>query len=274
VQAGVESKAASTDGCAIAFRSDGAEGAPALLLSNALGLDVEMWTPQMPSLASHFRVIRYDTRGHGRSDVPRNEYTVEQLGRDAVAVLDAAGVARAHVCGLSLGGITAMWMGVNAPSRVQSLVLAATAARIGSVDAWNTRINHVRTGGTESIADAVIARWFTDEFRQTQPSVVASYRRMLTSTPRDGYIGCCAALRSGDLRDVIQRIALPTLVVAGAVDPATPPADGDAIRRSVPGATMVTLSASHLVNVEQAEAFNQAVLDFSSQQQEVRQING
>ena len=270
----MESKATSTDGCAIAFRIDGAEDAPALLLSNSLGADFEMWAPQMPSLASHFRVIRYDTRGHGRSDVPRSEYTIEQLGHDAVAVLDAAGVARAHVCGLSLGGITAMWMGVYAPSRVQSLVLAATAARIGSVDTWNTRINQVRIGGTGSIADAVIARWFTDGFRRARPSVVAAYRRMLTSTPRDGYVGCCAALRGGDLRSVIGRIAVPTLVIAGSADPATPPADGEAIQRSVPGARMVTLSASHLVNVEQADAFNQTVLDFTGQEQEARQFNG
>lgn len=270
----MEDRATSTDGCAIAFRSDGSENAPALLLSNSLGAHLEMWTPQMPSLASHFRVIRYDTRGHGRSDVPRNEYTIEQLGRDALAVLDAADVSSAHVCGLSLGGITAMWMGVNAPSRVQGLVLAATAARIGSPETWTARIDQVRAGGTEAIADTVMARWFTEEFRRTKPPIVATYRRMLTSTSRDGYIGCCAALRGGDLRSVISRIAVPTLVIAGSADPATPPADGDAVRRSVPGARMVTLDASHLVNVEQAEAFNHAVLNFCSQQQEARQING
>lgn len=270
----MENRATSTGGCAIAFRIDGAGDAPALLLSNSLGADLDMWTPQMPSFASHFRVIRYDTRGHGRSDVPRSEYTIEQLGRDALAVLDAANVSRAHVCGLSLGGITAMWMGVNAPSRVQSLVLAATAARIGSPETWTARIDQVRAGGTEAIADAVMARWFTEEFRRTKPSVVATYRSMLTSTPRDGYIGCCAALRGGDLSGVIGRIAAPTLAIAGAADPVTPPADGDAVRRSVPGARMVTLNASHLVNVEQADSFNHTVLDFCSQQQEARQING
>ena len=273
----MESRTTSTDGCAIAFRIDGAADAPPLLLSNPLGTNVDMWEPQMASLTARFRVIRYDTRGHGRSGAPPHEYTVDQLGRDALAVIDAARISRAHVCGLSLGGVTAMWMSVNAPSRVDTLVLAATAARIGSADTWTARIDQVRAAGTEAIADTVMTRWFTDEFRRARPSIVAAYRNMLASTARDGYAGCCAALRDGDLRHVIGQIAAPTLVIAGAADPATPPSDGEDIRSRVSGARMVTLEASHLLNVERPGAFNQTVTDFIGQQQhatEARRING
>jgi 3-oxoadipate enol-lactonase len=257
----------SGDGCTIAFRVDGAEDAPALLLSNALGTNLNMWAPQVAAFAAHFLVIRYDTRGHGQSDAPRNPYTIDQLGRDALAVLDAANVSRAHVCGLSLGGVTAMWLAVNAPLRVAALVLAATAGRIGAREMWETRIEQVLAGGTESIADAVMTRWFTEEFRASSPSLVETYRSMLTSTPRDGYIGCSAALRDADLRHTIERITAPTLVVAGTADAATPPTDAEEIRLRVPGAAMQTLNGSHLINVEQPDAFNRAVLTFIGQQQ-------
>jgi 3-oxoadipate enol-lactonase len=277
MKAAVESRTKASDGCAIAFRIDGAERAPALLLSNALGTTLDMWAPQVASLSSHFRVIRYDTRGHGRSEAPQHAYTIDQLGRDAITVLEAAEVTDAHICGLSLGGVTAMWMGIHTPTRVRSLVLAATAARIGSVEFWSSRIHQVRTGGTASIADAVMTRWFTEEFRNTASSVVATYREMLTSTPAAGYIGCCAALRDTDLRPDIARIAAPTLVIAGAADPATPPADGEAVRQTVPGTTMVTLNASHMLNVEQAQAFTERVAEFIAQRMhatEARQIHG
>jgi 3-oxoadipate enol-lactonase len=272
-----ESSTVASDGCVIHFRVDGAENAPVLLLSNSLGTTLEMWAPQVASLSSHFRVIRYDTRGHGQSDAPRAAYSIDQLGRDAVAVLDATGVSDAHVCGLSLGGVTAMWLGINTPSRVRSLVLAATAAHIGSDDLWNTRIRQVRTGGTGSIAESVMSRWFSEEFRIANPSVVETYRAMLTNTETDGYAGCCAALRDADLRQAIAQIAAPTLVIAGAADPATPPADGEVIRQRVRGAEMITLSAAHMVNVEQADTFTETVAAFITKREsrdEVRRING
>lgn len=257
------------DGCALAYRMDGPAAGPALLLSNSLGSTVDMWADQVGPLASRFRVIRYDTRGHGESDAPRGDYSIDQLGRDALAVLDAAGVERAHVCGLSLGGVTGMWLGVYAAGRVQSLVLASTAARIGTVAMWNERIRQVRTGGTESIADAVMARWFTEGFRKTRPDTVSTYRAILASCFPDGYAGCCAALRDADLREDILQITAPTLVIAGESDPATPPTDGEAIRSRINGARLVTLDASHLANVEQPEAFNENVLTFIAQRDRI-----
>lgn len=257
------------DGCTLAYRLDGPPAEAALLLSNSLGSTADMWAEQMAPLAVRLRVIRYDTRGHGESDAPHGDYTIEQLGRDALAVLDAVGAERAHVCGLSLGGVTAMWLGVHAAARVQSLVLASTAARIGSPQMWNERIRQVRTAGTESIADAVMARWFTEGFRRARPDLVSTYRAMLASCSADGYAGCCAALRDADLREDILHITAPTLVIAGESDPATPPSDGEAIRSRISGARMVTLHASHLANVEQPDAFNENVLTFIAQRDRI-----
>lgn len=253
---------ASSDGCGLAYRVEGADGRPFLLLSNSLGTTADMWADQMPVLTSMFRVVRYDTRGHGQSDAPAGEYSVEQLGRDALAVLDAVGATHAHVCGLSLGGVTGMWLGVHAAHRVASLVLASTAAKIGSADMWNQRIRQVLDGGTDSIADAVMARWFTDAFRAHSPERVSRFRAMLASIPAQGYAGCCAALRAADLRDEIAGIGAPTLVISAASDPATPPADGTFIAARIAGADMTVLDASHLANVEQPEAFTQAIVDF------------
>ncbi len=250
------------DGCTLAYSVEGIQGLPFLLLSNSLGTTRDMWADQMPALTSAFRVIRYDTRGHGQSDAPPGEYAIDQLGRDALAVLDAAGAAHAHVCGLSLGGVTGMWLGVHAADRVDSLVLASTAARIGTVEMWNQRIRQVLDGGTASIADAVMARWFTDAYRAGSPDRVAAFRTMLASISAQGYAGCCAALRETDLREVIASIGTPTLVISAASDPATPPADGQAIQARIPGSKMVLLEASHLANVERPDAFTQAVVNF------------
>ena len=207
-------------------------------------------------------MIRYDTRGHGRSGAPAGEYTIERLGRDALAVLDAAGADRAHVCGLSLGGLTAMWLGVHAPQRIGRLVLASTAARIGTPDRWSERVRQVQAGGMEAIADAAMPRWFTGDFMRREPETVARHRAMVASCSPVGYSGGCAALRDTDLRDTIRRIAAPTLVVSGTADPVTPPDDGIEMRAKIPGARMVTFEAAHLPNVERADQFSEAVGEF------------
>jgi 3-oxoadipate enol-lactonase len=242
------------------------------LFSNSLGTTHELWRPQLEALASSFRIIRYDTRGHGDSDAPAGSYTIDTLGQDAVAILDAAGVDRAHVCGLSLGGLTAMWLGVHAPDRIHSLILSSTAARIGSVSMWEERIAQVKTTGVASLADAAMGRWFTAAFQAAQPATVSVYHRLLSSTPATGYIGCCAAIRDADLREAIAAIAVPALVIAGREDPVTPPSDAEEIRARIPGARAALLDAAHIANVEQASAFNQLVSSFISRQQ--RSQNG
>jgi 3-oxoadipate enol-lactonase len=253
---------AMSDGARIDYSVAGAPTAPALLFINSIATTRELWARQVPRLAKSFHVITYDARGHGYSQVTAGDYSIEQLGRDALAILDDAGVESAHVCGISLGGITAMWMGVHAPRRIRSLVLANTAARIGSVEMWTERTAFVRLQGMTALADVTMPRWFTESFRTREPQAIEQFRSMVASCSKDGYLACCAALRDEDLRGAITAIACPVLCVAGNSDPATPPEALQFIHDRIAGAQMVLLDAAHLSNVEQHEAFNDAVLNF------------
>jgi 3-oxoadipate enol-lactonase len=243
-------------------RFDGPEGAPVLVLSNSLGCSLEMWDPQMPAFAERFRVLRYDTRGHGRSPVPKGPYSIADLGKDLVALLDANGIERAHFCGLSMGGMTGMWLGCNAPERFEKLILSNTSAQLGSKDVWNQRIATVEKEGMTGVAEGVIERWFTPEFRARDPQGVDRVRRMLLETPPAGYAACCAAIRDQDQREAVSAIRLPTLLVAGTRDPATPPEHSHAIAGKIPGARVVGLEAAHLSNIEARDRFTATVLEF------------
>ena len=258
------------DGCRLNYRVDGDPNADTLLFSNSLGTTHALWEHQLDALSPLFRVIRYDTRGHGASDAPAGAYTIDELGLDALAILEAAGGRTAHICGLSLGGLTAMWLGVHAPDRVATLVLSSTAARIGTALLWQERIELVRTSGVASLADAAMERWFTNSFRTEHPDIVARYHLMLASCPTEGYASCCAAIRDADLRAAIGTIAAPTLVLAGTHDPVTPPADAEAIRARIHGARVSVLDAAHLSNVEQADAFNESMIAFITQHEQGR----
>ncbi|MET8149326.1 3-oxoadipate enol-lactonase [Actinoplanes sp. NPDC049668] len=243
-------------------REDGPRDAPALLLINSLGADLSMWEPQIPALAGRFRVIRYDARGHGRSPVPPGRYTLAELGRDALDLLDRLGVGRAHVCGLSLGGMTAMWLAAHAGERVDRLILFCTSALLGPASAWAERAALVRAEGTAAVAGAVVARWVTPGYAAEHPAVAGRLRDMVAATPAIGYAGACAAIEEMDLRADLPRIHAPTLVVAGADDPATPPAHGAAIAAAVPGARLEVLAdAAHLASLEQADTANRLILE-------------
>jgi len=236
---------------------------PVLVFSNSLGTDFSMWDPQVVKLAQRFRILRYDTRGHGQSSVTTGDYTIEQLGRDVLGLLDILQLDRVHFCGLSLGGVIGIWLGVNAPDRLIRLVLCNTAARIGKTEMWNARIATARKDGMKPIAAAVIERWFTPEFRASCPDQVAKAQRMLETTPPAGYAACCAAVRDVDLRDAVAQIKSPTLIIYGAKDPVIPAADAQYLANHIQGAAIVELNAAHLSNVEQADAFTQAVSYFS-----------
>jgi 3-oxoadipate enol-lactonase len=248
----------------IHYRFDGVASAPVLVLSHSLGTDLDMWEPQIAVLARRFRVLRYDTRGHGASFVAPGPYGIDGLARDALDLLDALEIARAHFCGLSMGGMIGIWLGVNASERVARLVLCNTAARIGSPEIWNARIDTVRKRGMEGIADAVLGRWFTPSFLQAGAAGIDRVRRMLLATPAEGYIACCEAIRDTDLRDAVSRVRSPTLVIAGAADASTPPTEGRFLAERIPGARYVELNAAHLSNLEAAEQFTQAVSTFVS----------
>ena len=251
------------DGCRLAYRLDGPEGAPVLVLSNSLGTHLQMWAPQIDAFAGLFRVLRYDSRGHGASDAPPGAYSLDRLGRDVVELLDALRLGRVHFCGLSKGGMVGQWLGMRAPERIGRLVLANTAAYMGPPSGWQQRIETVLRDGMHAITEAVLERWFTPQFRASAPGRVAAVRDMLLTTAPAGYAGCCAAIRDMDLRVTAPLVAVPTLLIAGARDPSTPPATAQELARLLPERPrVVTLDAAHLSNVEQPDAFNRAVLDF------------
>jgi 3-oxoadipate enol-lactonase len=250
------------DGCRLAFSVEGRADAPALVLSNSLGTDRSLWDRQIDTLADRYRVVRYDTRGHGESDVPGGDYTIDRLGRDVLSLMDATGVAGAHVCGLSIGGMTALWLGANAPERVHRLVLANTAARIGSVELWTERMQVASTEGLDQLAEGAMARWFTGAFRAAEPETVARMRATMCRTQVAGYLGCCAALRDADLRSVASRVRAKCLVVTGLHDVATPHAAGMWLAETIPVAQLLMLDAAHLSNIERAAEFNAALEHF------------
>jgi 3-oxoadipate enol-lactonase len=253
---------AEVSGGRIHYRIDGAPDAPALVLSNSLGTDLSMWDRQVAALCGSFKVLRYDSRGHGRSLVTPGPYSIELLARDVVSLLDRLEMAQVHFCGLSLGGMVGIWLGAHEPARVDKLVLANTAAHLGPPEVWDARVEAVRRGGMAAVADGIVERWFTPTFRQRRPAGVEAVRQMLLAAPPEGYVACCAAVRDMDQRAELASIRSPTLVIAGRHDPATPPATCRMIAEAVRGARLTELDAAHLSNVEAAEAFNAAVLDF------------
>ena len=233
-----------------------------LLLSNSLGTDTRLWAHQLAAFGARFRVLCYDSRGHGGSDAPAGPYTIDRLGRDVVELLDALGLEKVHFCGLSQGGMVGQWLGAHAAKRIERLVLANTAAYLGPPSAWQARIDRVLEAGMSAVVEGVLERWFTPGFTARAPERVAALRAAFLATPPVGYAGCCAALRDLDLRGSAASVSAPTLIVAGASDPATPPERATELAREIPTAKVVTLEAAHLSNVEQAESFNRAVLEF------------
>ncbi|MEA2307647.1 MAG: 3-oxoadipate enol-lactonase [Solirubrobacteraceae bacterium] len=242
--------------------ADGPADAPVLLLSGSLGSTLAMWEPQLRALTDRFRVVRYDHRGHGGSPVPPGPYDIADLASDALALLDRLGVQRAHVCGLSLGGMVGQWLAIHAPGRVDRLAVLCSSARLGPESGYAERAALVRAEGTRAIAEAVVGRWLTPAYATAHPEVVGELRAMVAATPPEGYAACCEALAHMDLEPGLGRVRAPTLVVAGAQDPSLPAAHGEAIAARIPGARFALLDpAAHLASLERAEAVNELLLD-------------
>jgi 3-oxoadipate enol-lactonase len=246
----------------IHYALEGPAGKPPLLLSNSLGTDFSMWHPQIPKFTKTMRVLRCDTRGHGKSSVTPGPYSIEQLAKDVLALADSLKLDRFHFCGLSMGGMIGMWLAFHAPQRLNKLILSSTAAKIGTSETWNARIDAVRKNGMKQVAAAAIERWFTPAFRAKNPSAVGSIQKILEAANPEGYIACCAAVRDFDFRQQLAGICTPTLVISGTHDPATTPADGHFLADHIPGARYVELNAAHLSNIEDAARFTNEVSIF------------
>lgn len=244
------------------YAIEGPPGKPVLILSNSLGTSFDMWAPQMAAFAAAFQVLRYDTRGHGKSSVSPGPYQIALLAGDVIDLMDHLGIGKAHFCGLSMGGITGMWLAIHHPERLHKLVLSNTSAYIGPPDNWTSRIAAVAAHGVAPLAQAVVARWLTPDYAAQHPQTVAQLEAMLRATPAAGYAAACAAVRDSDLRGQVGQITLPTLVIAGTGDLPTPPADGRFLQQAIAGAQYVEFGAAHLSNQEQATAFTSAVIDF------------
>jgi len=241
---------------------EGPADAPALLLCNSLGTDLHMWDDQAAEWSKHFRLVRYDRRGHGKSGAPKGPYTMDMLGHDALAVADAAGAKTFNWCGLSMGGMVGQWMGANARDRLIRLVVSNTNYCYEEKQPWNDRIKFVRENGLAKLAEPMMARWFTKGFIETAPQAIARMVKMFNETNVDGFIGCCEAIRDMDFSKSTPTITTPTLVIVGSKDPATLPEYGEAIHKMVKGSKLVAIDAAHISNIEQPKAYTEAVLNF------------
>ncbi|MFZ6772154.1 3-oxoadipate enol-lactonase [Undibacterium sp. SXout7W] len=250
------------NGTDLFYVAEGNPEHPAIVFSNSLGTDHRMWQAQAQVLSKEFYVIRYDTRGHGQSASPSGPYQLSQLGQDVLALLDFLGIQKAYFCGLSMGGVTGQWLGIHAGQRLHKLVIANTAARVGTSDGWLSRAATVRADGLDSIADTAAARWFTPAFIKACPEKVAVLSEHLRHESREGYASCCEALAEADLREQISRIQIPTLIIAAQDDLVTTEADARFMQQQIAGSHIVLFSASHISNIEDEQSFTQALSTF------------
>lgn len=244
------------------YELTGPEAAPVVVFSNSLGTNHRMWDSQVGAFTRHFRVLRYDTRGHGESSVTPGPYSNEQLSRDVIGLLDALQLDRVYFCGLSMGGMTGMFLGFHAPQRLHKIVLCNTAAKIGTPDTWNARIETVQKSGMQSVAAAVLERWLTPGYRAAYPAEAKAVLDMLEHTNPEGYAACCASVRDTDERQSLGNVKVRALVVAGEHDQAIPLPDARYLAERIPTAEYIQLNAAHLSNLEAKEQFNQVVLKF------------
>ena len=245
----------------VAYRIDGHEARPPLVLASSLGTTWALWDAQLPSLVEDFRVVRYDHPGHGRSPIPDAALTVESLADGVVELLDALELERVSFCGLSLGGMVGMALALRAPERVDRLVLCCTAAHLGPVEGWYERAEVVRARGTSAIADAVLGRWFTERFRDESPVTIARFREMLEGTPAEGYAACCEAIARWDARSDVSAIRAPTLVISGDDDVAAPPQDGAFLAGSIPAPSSRSFPSARILQTSNSPPlFTRALL--------------
>ena len=251
------------NGTTLAYRFDGPEDAPVVMLSNSLMSNLTMWDPQIDALSAKYRVLRYDTRGHGASAVPQGPYTMEMLGEDTAALMDALGLETVHFCGLSMGGMIGQYLGANHGHRLKSLTLCDTACVMPPKSMWDDRIQTAREGGTGAAEQATLERWFTAPFRAEGNPVIEKVGVMIRSTAVEGFAGCCAAIRDMDQTETLSKITTDTLIIVGEDDPGTPVSAAEVLNDRIAGSKLMVIpSSAHLCNMERPEAFNPVLLEF------------
>lgn len=248
----------------LAVYTEGLKDAPVLVFSNSLGTDHGMWQSQVSELKSHFNVITYDTRGHGESDVI-SDTTLQNLAEDVVDILDALKVEKAHFCGISMGGITGLWLGIHHPERFLSITVANSAAKIGQAEAWLSRAESVEQNGLAELVKTTHTRWFSEKFDYQHNVVAQTTIQSLANTPAQGYANACRALAHADLRDEITQIQVPVLLIAGTADPVTTVVDAEFMQNAIKNSQIAKLEASHLSNIEQPQRFTQEMTRFIQQ---------
>ena len=247
----------------IAYQVDGPADAAAVVFINSLGTDRRMWDWQLAPFSEHFRVLRYDACGHGDADRQVRRVTIDELGQYLLALLDHLEIARAHLCGCSLGGMITLWTAARYPARVNRAVVANSGAKIGTTDGWDARIAAVRTGGMAAVRELTLGRFFSERFRARHGDVVERIGEMLEGVDPEGYIAACYALRDADLRPIASSVRVPTLIVASDLDVATPRTLAEELHAAIPESELAVIAgAAHLSNIEQPAVFNQRVLDF------------
>lgn len=253
------------NGIQMNYEMSGKEGAPVVVLSHSLACSMVMWKPQSALLESHFRVLRYDTRGHGGSDVTEGPYTLDQLGEDAIGLLDALGIDQVHWVGLSMGGMIGQCLALNFAHRLQSLVLADTAAIMSDEvqPIWQERIDAARNEGMQTQVQSTLERWFTKNYLNQDPPEVGLIRKQILTTPVFGYVGCSEAIRRLNYLERLSEIKIPTLIMVGEDDPGTPVAASQAMHERIAKSKLVVIpSAAHLSNIEQSNVFNTTLMEF------------
>jgi len=233
-----------------------------IVFSNSLGTDLTMWDKQVESLGAEFNILRYDTRGHGKSEVPEGEYSIEMLGNDVVELLDFLKIEKVNFCGLSIGGLTGQWLGIHEPERLNKLILCNTAVKIGNKEGWNTRIEAVQKNSLVRIVSATQERWFTPEFVSKNKAEVDAVLAKFVQTPLAGYSSCCAAVRDADFTNEVSEISVPTLIISGTEDLVTTVKDGDFLMEKIPNSILAAFKTAHISNIEKAEDFTKLLIEF------------
>lgn len=254
------------NGIDVFYLTDGDPYKPAIIFSNSLGTDHSMWDGQLEALRRDFYIIRYDTRGHGLTSAPKGPYTIDQLGKDVLALLDYLSIDAAYFCGISMGGLIGQWLAVNASERIEALVIANTASKIGTELAWKERAALVRKEGLNVIAESAPSRWFTPEFYGSCPRDVNELLINLKNMSPEGYASCCEALACEDLRGNISKITIPALILSGTKDPVTTIEDARFMQGQIQESQLLEIPASHISNIEAEVEFNQAIKQFFTNQ--------